>query len=185
MILPTKDYYELSAFFANIDEAGLISYFTEETPTPAMPVATAEQRDALDKAQQKIDDAEAALERIRSEPASASQIKLPGPVAHVTFDGELPDLEGNTQVEGHVGKALHLTGDDPFTVPEVGRFPREQPFSASLDQSLGDHGTRQSHEPVRRRRRRRSPGLRVTPLGRETHGLAHPFLARQCHPYSG
>ncbi len=38
------DYYKLSAFFANIDEHGLYSHFTDTAPTPAMPLYEAEQQ---------------------------------------------------------------------------------------------------------------------------------------------
>ncbi|HEV7402888.1 MAG TPA: DUF1553 domain-containing protein [Chthoniobacteraceae bacterium] len=33
-----KEYYQLSSFFQNIDEAGLYSFFTPSPPTPAMPL---------------------------------------------------------------------------------------------------------------------------------------------------
>ena len=38
-----KDYYSLSSFFANIDEAGLYSYFTPSIPTPTMLLTSDEQ----------------------------------------------------------------------------------------------------------------------------------------------
>ena len=47
-----KEYYELSAFFDNVDESGLYSHFTRATPTPAMSLPTSDQeqreRDARD-----------------------------------------------------------------------------------------------------------------------------------------
>lgn len=47
--IKTKEYYEISSFFANIDENGLISYFTDAPPTPAMPLPSPEQERALDQ----------------------------------------------------------------------------------------------------------------------------------------
>ncbi|SMP71290.1 Planctomycete cytochrome C [Neorhodopirellula lusitana] len=47
--IKTKEYYEVSSFFANVDERGLISYFTSATPTPAMPLPTAAQQAELDR----------------------------------------------------------------------------------------------------------------------------------------
>ena len=41
--LTQKDYYSLFAFFQNIDESGQTSYFTTATPTPSLPLPTAEQ----------------------------------------------------------------------------------------------------------------------------------------------
>ena len=35
-----KEYYELSAFFDNVDESGLYSHFTRATPTPALSLPT-------------------------------------------------------------------------------------------------------------------------------------------------
>lgn len=43
----TKEYYQLSSFFANIDERGLISYFTDAVPTPAAPWPSTEQQEVL------------------------------------------------------------------------------------------------------------------------------------------
>ena len=57
----TKDYYQLTSFFANIDERGLISYFTDAVPTPAMPLPSEEQKAELAKADEAVAAAEAAL----------------------------------------------------------------------------------------------------------------------------
>ena len=55
--IKTKEYYQLTSFFGNIDENGLISYFTDATPTPAMPLPSAEQEQALEDARAKIEEA--------------------------------------------------------------------------------------------------------------------------------
>ena len=44
------EYYELSAFFDNIDESGLYSHFTSATPTPALALPDADQERALELA---------------------------------------------------------------------------------------------------------------------------------------
>ncbi len=41
--LTQHDYYSLFAFFNNLDEAGMYSHFTRATPTPSLPLPTAEQ----------------------------------------------------------------------------------------------------------------------------------------------
>ncbi len=41
-----REYYELSAFFDNLDEAGLYSYFTDAIPTPSLLLPTEPQRSA-------------------------------------------------------------------------------------------------------------------------------------------
>lgn len=53
------EYYEVASFFANIDEAGLYSFFTQSVPTPALALPTPEQERRL-----KADrDALAAIEK--------------------------------------------------------------------------------------------------------------------------
>ncbi len=116
----TKEYYQLASFFANIDERGLISFFTPSVPTPAMPLPSREQAAALEAAQTALDQAESDLEAAwtqsdpgwelwrdqvdthplaaeeRLAPASAEEIlDLPGLVSHLSFDvrdqDKLPD----------------------------------------------------------------------------------------------
>ena len=59
--LAQREYYAMTAFFANVDEAGLYSYFTDAVPTPALPLVdgpTAQKLAALDR---EIAAAEASL----------------------------------------------------------------------------------------------------------------------------
>ena len=61
-----KDYYRFFAFFNNIDESGLYSHFTKATPSPTLLLY----RDGVEAREkdlkQKIDGAEAGLDRIRA-----------------------------------------------------------------------------------------------------------------------
>lgn len=151
-----KDYYSLSSFFANIDEAGLISYFTKGAPTPAMPISHAEADEVLAVAQEEITELESQLEKaemgvgeskeFESWLAQRPELTWPGLMASISFDdreGETlvnsaaPDHPATTSdlnvlVPGIFNMAVEFTGDDPFEVPEVGHFRREQPFSAAL-----------------------------------------------------
>ncbi len=68
----TKEYYQLSSFFANIDERGLISYFTDAVPTPAFPMPSPEQEHALAAADANIKTAEQNLAAV----VSGSQASL-------------------------------------------------------------------------------------------------------------
>ena len=90
-----KDYYGLSSFFANIDENGLISYFTDAVPTPAMPLPDDKQAVQLAEAQQKVLAAETELDRIRTEASDEFQdwlgsrepvSEFQGAKAHISFD---------------------------------------------------------------------------------------------------
>lgn len=52
--LTMRDYYSLSAFFDNIDERGLISFFTDAVPTPAMSLPDVEQQRRIETATQSL-----------------------------------------------------------------------------------------------------------------------------------
>lgn len=101
--ITTKDYYRLSSFFANIEERGLISYFTDAVPTPAMPLPSEAQEKAISIAQQNVLTAESELSRVQAiaqpdfehwlddrQPGNGSPI--PGLVAHLPFDSFVPPL---------------------------------------------------------------------------------------------
>ncbi len=57
--LTAEDYYSMSAFFDDIDENGLISYFTDAVPTPAMPLPDEKQAAVIDAATRSVETAEA------------------------------------------------------------------------------------------------------------------------------
>ncbi len=154
--LPTKDYYSLGAFFGNIEESGLISYFTKATPTPAMPVSTPEADAEMAAAEKQIAAGTEALAALREETATQAAfeawlenrgpLESPGLVAALSFeeikDGKLANTvdaenpattpKANVLVDGKFGKAIHVTGDDAVEIPNVGHFTRADPFSASL-----------------------------------------------------
>ncbi len=154
--LKQEEYYQLTSFFANIDEAGLYSYFTDSVPTPTMHLATEKQKQTLVDAKEKL----SALERAYAESRqSASEAPFdawltgrqadesgvqPG-VGFFNFetfeDGKIPNLQdsekpatssaSNQLVEGREGRGLALTGDDEVDL-KVGNFKRSQPFSFGL-----------------------------------------------------
>ncbi|MCS1409091.1 MAG: hypothetical protein M2R45_02270 [Verrucomicrobia subdivision 3 bacterium] len=154
--LKQKEYYQLTSFFANIDEAGLYSYFTDSIPTPTLVLGPKESQEQL-----RILREETLPERIE---AVANTVKEAGKafeswltdgrgteeaikssVAYFDFesieDGKIPNLweagkpattaAANQQVAGKEGFGLALTGDDEVDL-KVGNFPRHQPFSFSL-----------------------------------------------------
>lgn len=91
-----RDYYSLSAFFANIDEAGLYSFFTQSVPTPTLWLPDEKEEDALEKIEARIaatearlgeiaassatDEAFARWQRQRTDPVGES-VPPPGPLA--------------------------------------------------------------------------------------------------------
>lgn len=95
--IKTKEYYSLSSFFANIDENGLISYFTDATPTPEMPLPNEEQSQQLDAAKQAIDSAARKLKSAESDSEADAEFNqwlksrqpprsMVGRVAHLQFE---------------------------------------------------------------------------------------------------
>jgi|TARA_B110000037_G_scaffold222997_1_gene301188 hypothetical protein len=154
--IPTRDYYQLSSFFSNVDEAGQISFFTDAVPTPAMPFSTPELDAELAKAQREIDEAENKVDAFRMKAGESEafrewlenrpDLRWPGLVADVPFDasaeGEIINYAStenpgktkdvNSIEAGVYGNSIRFTGDDALTIPKIGHFPREQPFSSSL-----------------------------------------------------
>lgn len=133
--LSQKEYYQLSAFFDNIDEAGLYSYFTASAiPTPALPLPNAAQEKKLSETKSVMDSALAAYQQ-----ALAATQKLESPTAYVEtlaqpvlkLDFESKPGGKNTSVQGIDGQAVRLTGDDAVGT-KVGNFKRFQPFSVSF-----------------------------------------------------
>ena len=155
--LPTKDYYSLTSFFANIDESGLISFFTEKTPTPAMPLSTAEADAKFAQAISEQLRATNKLEQLDHDPDHAESFETwlqfhrpavtwPGLVGHLSFDAMVDETlvnsvnprtpartsSDNKIVPGKFGQAMEFEGDALTHLPDVGHFRREDPFSFSV-----------------------------------------------------
>lgn len=88
-----KEYYGLSAFLQNIDEAGLYSFFTESAPTPALMLMDEPNKKKKAQLEVKIarlesDVAKAALKSDRKtlDLKAGVLASLEGQIAHFTFD---------------------------------------------------------------------------------------------------
>ena len=126
-----SEYYQLSAFFDNIDEAGLYSYFTDSVPTPTLTLPTDAQHASLITARGAVAEAEAKLNTALSEQgAENGGLRFTSPVLQLDFEDLSPD-GANRPVEGVFGKAALLSGDDAIDT-DAGNFRRYQPFSISL-----------------------------------------------------
>lgn len=81
--IPQKDFYALAAFFQNIDEAGLYSYFTQSVPTPALRLTDAAQRDQFAAADAAVESAASALTAVRESRRAAftAWLAAPAPTA--------------------------------------------------------------------------------------------------------
>ncbi|MGI9241829.1 MAG: DUF1553 domain-containing protein [Verrucomicrobiales bacterium] len=124
-----KEYYELFAFFNNIDEAGLYSYFTPSVPTPTLPLGGARVKENLDELEAKVTSLEEELGEMEADVEAPDDRELVGLVEHLDFEDFKPGA--NQAVAGKVGQGVELTGDDAIQL-KSGNFPRWQPFSVSL-----------------------------------------------------
>lgn len=94
--LPQKEYYQLFAYFNNIDESGLYSYFTSAMPTPTLDLATPDQAKRLKQLEQQLREAESRVAEVRKErqstfhswlqSAADSPFPLTGLIGDFTWD---------------------------------------------------------------------------------------------------
>lgn len=162
--ITAKDYYRLSAYFSNIDEAGLYSYFTPAVPTPTLWLPDENQEKEFRRLEEEIARTSEALEKHAAtsteaftawKTANPGPVALPSPLAAFTFDelkdgtfpnliekGEAAKTSPNNKVEpGKNGNAVRLTGDDAVTLP-VGNFTRNDAFSVALWMQTPDRKSR-------------------------------------------
>jgi len=153
--LSQKEYFQLSAYFANINEAGLYSFHTGSIPTPTLRLPTDDQREklaqadaevaalltryqaAVDAAGDKISEKQPS-EKQPSEntdeptgPPTGPAARLTGPTASQNFDGDAAAELPVELVDGAQGQSGKLSGDAGVGVGPAA-FPRWQPFSVSL-----------------------------------------------------
>jgi hypothetical protein len=141
-----REYYQLAAFFDNIDEAGLYSYFTDSVPTPTLRLTDAPTRTKMAQLQQQLEQAQQRLANLAAQRRAAFQTWLNG--GRLGVDGSsataasmpnrvlMMDFEdfqdgANQSVDGRTGRAVKLTGDDGIDT-KVGNFHRFEPFSVAL-----------------------------------------------------
>ena len=125
--LPQREYYQLFAFFDDVDEAGLYSYFTPATPTPKLRLLDDATRTRLAKAEEACGEAVARLARLEATARERATVwitggaaphpaftaiadagRLPGELVHYTFDDRDAD-----------GRFANATAVDPPAEPAV------------------------------------------------------------------
>ncbi|MFK5924001.1 MAG: DUF1553 domain-containing protein [Verrucomicrobiota bacterium] len=143
-----QGYFEMSAFFNNIDESGLYSHFTETAPTPTLLLYSGDQELKHKKLLKKLADSEkklqtvakAAEQRFANWQAAGGQgqaelpkVVLPKAVVSLNFD-DGKKIKGAKVIAGKQGKAAQFSGDDPFAVTDekTAAFHRTDEFSFSL-----------------------------------------------------
>jgi hypothetical protein len=154
--LSQREYYGLFAFFDDIDEAGLYSYFTPSAPTPAMWLLSDAEKQQHASAVAAVKVAEQQLAMLATARREAFRqwlgqrpdvpTSIPGELARFTFEERNADGKfvstvdpgqtatsphENTLIDGPHGKAILLTGDHAVTTT-LGNFHRYDPFTVSL-----------------------------------------------------
>ncbi|HBF23613.1 MAG TPA: hypothetical protein DDW23_07355 [Planctomycetes bacterium] len=118
-----KEYYQLSAYFDDIDESGLYSHFTSATPTPALDLPSPEQAQALAAAVAKVEN-----EKIAAANGQLLDTTHKNASHRFTFD----DRQDVQTVESPRGRAASLDGDTGIRMTGAGAWNRSDPFSVSM-----------------------------------------------------
>lgn len=130
--LTQEEFYQLSAYFSDIDEFGLYAHFTRAAPTPSMPIYGQGQLEEHRRLAEKIVEAERRHDQQWAKTADFTKEVLN---ALVNQDLDLaPDftdaLEGG--VPGVIGEAREFNGDDELKFKEAPEFGRESRYSYSF-----------------------------------------------------
>lgn len=157
-----KEYFQMSSFFNQVDEAGQISW-DNAMPVPTM-LWTDSKKDALLKVLKKdMSEAEEALTSIKNAEKADFETWVRGQrykdtrfyrpaasmIAHYDFDKVPlqdkvnPSITGSMEsigekskqpslIDGYQGKAASLNGDSWLKMGGVGSFSKDQPFSVGL-----------------------------------------------------
>lgn len=145
-----EEYYRLFAYFNNIDEAGLYSFFTPSVPTPTMALPDAAQRERLKELSTQRKSLEARLVQVLAQASGEVPVptewSLPAEVARFDFES-LDKNQFQNGIEGmppannsdrnrwlelpEGGHAVELTGDDAIELKQ-GNFKRHESFSIGL-----------------------------------------------------
>ncbi|GIT28047.1 MAG: hypothetical protein Ct9H300mP1_00930 [Planctomycetaceae bacterium] len=137
-----EEYYQFFAFFNNIDESGVYSYFTSSVPTPTLLLSNDKQKAAMVAPRRRCRIGGELAKGDRSATGGIRQVagssQARRQVAQPVAGARLPQRfrEGarrcQSQRYGTVWKGpARLTGDDGIGTG-VGNFRRFQPFSVSL-----------------------------------------------------
>lgn len=154
--LSAKEYYQMFAYFQNINEAGLYSYFTPSVPTPTMNLLSPTDKERFASLTAEVTKQEAALAALRSSRLEALKSQQtvpppPAPLAWFSFDEAKTGKHASRVSTNHVatsgggtesiaspmGRGLKLSGDDAVKL-SLGDFHRHQPFSISLQMQTPD-----------------------------------------------
>lgn len=161
-----RDFYQLFAFFQNIDESGQTSYFTSATPVPALLLSTDEQDRQIEELRKAVRTKKAALAAARADAQDRFEkysknvpalLPIPGVIAHYDFDQLKGDQlinnanksqflgsphESPKLVAGKDRQGAELNGENGYTFAGLGHFTRVDPFTLSIWVKTASHAPR-------------------------------------------
>ena len=126
-----REYYSLAAFFQNIDEAGLYSYFTRAVPTPTMWLQDASHRERYQAATDAVARAESALAALRESRRGAFLAWAKDPKAdRGLLVGEIARFDFESREPATPAPVKDKTARRASTEPRIGdEVPDEEPFA--------------------------------------------------------
>lgn len=143
-----REYYQLGAFFENIDEFGLYAHFNDAEPTPSLTLWKEGDEERHRRLMEEIGALEQQLRRIAEESADEAEAgdpPLPEPQDAFTFDGpegyvsrihsgrSLARADDPAVVPGRSGEAVKFDGDNGLRGRgDVATFGRYDPFTFSF-----------------------------------------------------
>ncbi|MBL9198994.1 MAG: DUF1553 domain-containing protein, partial [Opitutaceae bacterium] len=129
-----KEFYSLAAFFQNIDEAGLYSFFTPSVPTPNLRLTDAGQKSREAAARAVVRDSEEKLSALRDGRRAAFAAWLAqNPAAPVAIEGELArfNFDERESIPAPVPKKKAGAGEAAPAEDDVGAAATEKLVGAA------------------------------------------------------
>ena len=145
--LSQKDFYSLFAFFDDIEEAGLYSFFTDATPTPKLQLIDGKLQEQLDRVTQEIHQKQCSLEQLKKETQEkiylwlSSDTPSPGDydLNNDTIRGEIAHYSFDSRLEnGHFPSLIHTEESSETNDSET------QPSEQKKDTPTTDHQQKHS-----------------------------------------
>ena len=145
--LSQKDFYSLFAFFDDIEEAGLYSFFTDATPTPKLQLIDGKLQEQIDRVTQEIHQKQCSLEQLKKETQEkiylwlSSDTPSPGDydLNNDTIRGEIAHYSFDSRLEnGHFPSLIHTEESSETNDSET------QPSEQTKDTPTTDHQQKHS-----------------------------------------
>ena len=126
--LSQKDFYSLFAFFDDIEEAGLYSFFTDATPTPKLQLTNSKLQEKIDRVTLEIHQKQRSLEQLKKETGEKTYLWLSGDTSPPgdynlndnTIRGEIAYYSFDSRLKnGHFPSLIHKIKSSETNASEI------------------------------------------------------------------